>query len=275
MKTFFSPRAMSAARMEYPLVVDTDGRVREYDSGEAQAYFLLSACERTSNEFYQAHHRIDVVERRSRRRNFGAADIYAPGRSMHRRPREHVLLITTKRILFGTTKPPHVRPLAAAALPPSPSPSTLSHPSLTPLSPLSHPPLTTNPPRPSGRCASLSLSSASRALSCRRRTTSSSCGRGTDSSSCPPTYLVTLARTRRQTRSTSARSTARTRRSSRRPSSTSRRSPRCVLPPHQVAWPRGIPSTRNSFGDTWQLPLATRLTGARPVPRRRHRDLPA
>jgi len=102
-RIFFSPREHMTTRMEYPLVVHTDGRVREYDEGEARAYFLLSACSRLSDEYYQAHYHIDVVERREPTREYGAAGMYRRWHSRDRR--EHVLLITTKRIIFGTTKP--------------------------------------------------------------------------------------------------------------------------------------------------------------------------
>ena len=36
--------------------------MREYDQGEAQAYFLLSACGRVTDEHYQAHYRPESVD---------------------------------------------------------------------------------------------------------------------------------------------------------------------------------------------------------------------
>jgi hypothetical protein len=53
-RIFFSPREHMTTRMEYPLVVHTDGRVREYDEGEARAYFLLSACSRWDTHVHRS-----------------------------------------------------------------------------------------------------------------------------------------------------------------------------------------------------------------------------
>ena len=79
-------------------------RVREYNAGEAKAYFLLTLCSRQRGEFYQAHYPIDAPRATLSRGGTGADGRDAGWQLLQS---QHVLLITTKRIIFGTAQRPY------------------------------------------------------------------------------------------------------------------------------------------------------------------------
>ena len=126
LKSISSPRGALTTEAELPLVIDSDGTVRSYNEGEARACYLLSSLAQIDLEFYQAHHVIDIDGRSFTKRSaatFGeaparneisraqhaqAALAFEGRREGRRAPTPHILLITTKRVVFGTFKPLHV-----------------------------------------------------------------------------------------------------------------------------------------------------------------------
>lgn len=129
LKNFFSPRDVVAERRTLPRVIWNDGRLREYDEGEARAFYMLSQCsglqqqrqqhfsgifDEDDGEYYLDHHSIDIdggalAAARARARDRESKHNHATTvRYGNARLVEHVLLVTSKRVVFGTTQPLHV-----------------------------------------------------------------------------------------------------------------------------------------------------------------------
>ena len=115
-KSKSSPRVADGTDPMLPLVVDVNGAVRDYDEGEAKANYLLTSIAKLDFEFYLGHHVIDVPRAGTGSRSghvgnefFRAAahaeEAHLAREEISRRQVRHILLITTKRVVFGTFKP--------------------------------------------------------------------------------------------------------------------------------------------------------------------------
>ena len=113
-------------RQRHPLAIYPDRLVRQYAPNESAAYALLSLCEPDAlhsqgrrAEAYVYHHTIDYRPP-------------IPGAPI----RTRALVVTTRRVVFGSVDPPRVKfevPLAPALNPtPHPNPDPKSNPSRNP-----------------------------------------------------------------------------------------------------------------------------------------------